>query len=209
MKTNNIFLFIFKKNIILLITLITVHFHSIKSTKIEESKHCLIHNLKFIDDYLYNFKIGRDNIVTSRLNKVDDFVKVTWMFIAVKVNDVQIKINNKPIYLIKSGKYEDEYLCSTKKIRTGSLNRQLKKSKIKETDKFYYFNCYWSFDRVKLNRKIKSFDKLVAYSIKNAFFNEPLYIEQSGTKNLFLWPSNKPSTAENFKWVIDCSKGHH
>ena len=52
--------------------------------------------------------------MTIRLSKVDDFIKITWMFIPVKILDDNVKHMNIPLYLIKSGQRENEILMFDK-----------------------------------------------------------------------------------------------
>ena len=209
---------------LLLLSLILIHYpNQLKSNEIEENKHCLIHNLQYSREYLYASKNTIDNkdisssLITFRLDKVDDFIKITWVFVPVIVNDFHIKHMNKSLYLIKSGQSKNEYLCSTNEYEKISPNRRLVKLfNIKETEKFQYYNCFWNFEKIFLNKTIKSFKELeTAYVIRNMLVNEPMYAGafffNSGwyKRSVFLWVPNKGSSSNKFKWIIDCSKGEY
>lgn len=213
-----------------LIFLILIHLNSLKSNDIDVNKHCLIHNLKYSHEYLYTSKKknARKNslakIMTTPLSKVDDFNKITWMFLPVESNQIQMNFFhnnnmniNRSTYLIKSGKYENEYLCATNQFERISLNSRLliKLSKIKVGfDQIINYNCYWMLEKVYLKKTIDGFkESETAFVIRNILVNEPLYaasfIFNSGwyKRSVFLWSAKGSVISDEFIWIVDCSKG--
>jgi hypothetical protein len=202
-------------------TLILFRFCTIQSNDIDVNKHCLIHNLKFSHEYLYNSKGESDikdyssNIITRPLNKVDDFIKLTWIFIPVKVNQVQIIHMNKSLYLIRSGQNANEYLCSTNEFeKISPIRRLIKLFKINENDKFEYYNCFWNYEKVYLNKTFLGFKEFeTVFVLRNMLMNEPMYAASFFFNNgwdkrsVFTWVPKKGSDSNKFKWIIDCSKG--
>ena len=199
--------------------LILIRLTPTESNNIEEFKHCLIHNVQYSHEYLYASKKQNvsDKIITTPLEKVDDFIKVTWIFIPVKIDGVQVNHLNRTLYMIKSGKYENDYLCTANQFEKISPSKrgQIKLSTIKDVNnKFNYYNCYWSFETINLNKTIEGFKEFEeTFVIRNMLTNEPMYAASfffnSGwnKRSVFLWSPKKSTISNKFKWFIDCSKG--
>jgi hypothetical protein len=205
----------------LLVFLILIHSNQIKSNDIDTFQHCLIHNLKYSHEYLYasKKKHATYNIWTTLLSKVDDFNKITWIFIPVNVEFLQMDpMMNTTHYLIKNGKYENQYLCASNQLQKMSLDDRLliKLSTIKHFDQFHNYDCYWTFEKVYVKKTIDGFkESESAFMIKNMLVNEPMYAASmffnTGwyKRSVFLYLPKKSIILEKCLWNIDCSKGEY
>lgn len=211
-----------KLNLILSI-LILFHINSIKTSEIETFKQCLIHNLEYSREYLYTSddininwasynKLIKRNVFTYPLRKVNDYEKIAWTFIPVSLPFEANKSpqNYKTNYLIKSGKYQNEYLCAANEHEIFSQSRRvIKRMRLNPSILRFQFNCHWIIDKVS---KIKS--NYTSNTIKNLLFEDE-YIYASGSlfnlewykRNVYSWCEKTNLNSKKFKWIIDCSKG--
>jgi hypothetical protein len=197
------------KRILIYISIILL-FQSIRPNEIDTNNSCLIHNFHYSHEYLYTPMKSEDgnyltpNLFTYPLSQVDNFTKITWIFLPVKVNNLQLINSNRKVYLIKSGGEKvNEYLCSSSDHTKISLKRRLLRLiNIAEKDKFKYSICFWTLEKIsKAEYYIRNMNDEVMYAA-SFLFNTGWY-----KRSVFLWSLKNILNSNKFKWKIDCSKG--
>lgn len=183
-----------------------------QTNAIDTNKSCLIHNLHYSHEYLYAQIMTKNdnrnftpNVFTYPLDKVENFTKITWMFMPLKVNDIQIIYLNRKVYLIKSGDNEHDYLCSTDfHSKISPKRRILRLFKITDNDKLKYQKCFWTLqlkDESKNEYIIRNMNGESMYAA-SFFFNAGWF-----KRSVYLWASKDGFNSKKSKWIIDCSKG--
>jgi hypothetical protein len=206
MKSFSIFVLLFKLfNLIQLV-----------SSEIQPNTECLIHNFEYKYEYLYSSSKNENkesNVFTYPLSKIDDFQKITWKFIPLKIKFLKNQSSHeKSLYFINSGKYSNEYLCGSNKFRSMSVTRGLvKRLKLNKKQLMANLNCYWDIEKVILKNTTK-FDH--AYLIKNIYSGKPLYAASFFfnigyyERSVYLWFNEINFFLNKYKWLIDCAQGN-
>lgn len=173
---------------------------------------CLIHNFEYKYEYLYGSddESSESNVFTYPLRKIDDFQKIVWEFIPIKIKNGNRSYIGS-LYFIKSVKYPDEYFCATNNFKTMSLTRRLvKRIKLNQTQLVSNFKCYWNIEELDLKNHTRVNH---AYIIKNIYFQKPLYAASFffnigyHERSVYLWFNKINIYLNKYKWLIDCSQG--
>lgn len=190
---------------------------------IETNKECLIHSFEYKREYLFtsddpvwpqnqkNYNIKR-NLFTYPLRKVNDYDKITWYFVPVVSSNQRTDRKNKTNYLIKSSKFENEYICATNEHEIFSQSRRIIiRLKLMSSMLKTHSNCHWRIESQKipkLNRSISTFT--------NVLFNDESFYAASSffsigwfKRSVYLWSERTDLKSKQFKWLIDCSKGEY
>ena len=167
--------------------------------------NCLIHNVKYSNEYLYasNNIFRRDeilqiqnpdhNIYTIWFESIDDYNKLKWTIEKMdNSNDTSVTIrSNKGEYLCASNLYHDLF-HRRRKVYLKGRNKNFKKLKQ---------NCQWRLEQ----------DDVHSFIIWNDYFvNEKLYAPSffykynSIKRYVYLWKNEPATSSEEFKWFIDC-----
>lgn len=195
-------------------------YYSINANEIETFKECLIHNLQYSREYLYtsddpnwpnqkNMYVKR-NMFTYPLSKVNDYEKITWILIPAK-SPFQI---NRTNYLIKSGKYENEYVCAINEHEIFSKNRRIiMRMKLISHMIKTHLNCHWTIETKyspKLNRTTHTF-KNVLFDDEHVYAASPFFSVGWYKRSVYLWSerTDLKLSSNKFKWMIDCSRGDY
>ena len=188
----------------------------LESSKIEPFKECLIHNLEYKYEYLYASETNKfaKDVFTYPLKWIDDFQKITWNFIPIKIRNLEKNqsYTEKSFYFIKSAKYTDEYLCGPDKLEAiYSSHGIVKRYRVNVKQLLSKFSCYWDVEEINLMNYSNKNEH--AYTIKNIYFSKRLYPLASFfnfinmKKNIYLWFNKSDLYLNKYKWLIDCSKG--
>ena len=169
----------------------------IENQSIYQAK-CLIHNQKFMFEYLVSFG-AKNKLSTYPLKGFDNFNQIKWLLIRSFNNTFYIKslTNN---YFICSSEYEfANGILFSKNSR--QIVKMVELSSVINDDRF----CKWIF-------KKHEQDEQNIYMIWNDYFNKPLfasYFTMSSNiisaRHVFLW--YKQPDSKQFNWFVDCNKG--
>ena len=166
--------------------------------------NCLIHNLKYSNEYLYasnnifttgliNVKNPYHCIYTIPIDSVDDFSKLKW-----KIR--QVNQSNSMLVTIMSNK--DEYLCASNLYH--DVFHQRRRVYLKGKNKNLTQNCEWKLEKVGLKRYIIWNDRFVNEKLYAPSF---FYKYNSIKRYVYLWKNGPTTSSDEFKWLIDCGKG--
>jgi hypothetical protein len=177
-------------------------------------KECYIQNKNYKLEYLYtsddiidlnkNQFVYERRVYTYPFNRITDFDKLKWDLIQSNYT--------QGAYLIRSNKY-DQYLCASNKFEDIFHMRQI----IYRHESIMSRKCEWFIDNVEMT-SFKSVSKKIPafYSIRNVKYNKLLYattffyMNINEKRSVFLWYHSNPKRLSNeFKWMIDCSKGNY
>ena len=199
--------------------LIFYNINIVQNSILDSSKDCLVHNLEYSYEYLYSSndydsKNANRNVYAYPLSKINDFQTITWKFIPIEEVEKKFKSfipKNRSYYFIKSGKYENEYLCGFNLYNKISPARYLVKIiKINHAGLILYFNCFWNIESINTNQILP---KQFIYRIENMFYKGPMYassfIFNVGwyKRSIFVWGREENSQSKKSKWIIDCTSG--
>lgn len=172
------------------------------------TRECHIENKKYRLEYLYTsddlIDLNRNEFIYERrvytypFGKIDDFNKLKWSLIPSNYT--------QEAYFIKSTKY-NQYLCASNQFEDMFRLRQI----IYRHESIMSKKCEWFFDKVNYH-----YSKTPLFTIRNVKYNKLLYattffyMSVNQKRSVFLWyNSNLKRLNNEFKWIVDCSKGSY
>jgi hypothetical protein len=197
------------RQILILILLIIANgqcLHKYLDNKEVVTRKCHIQNKKYKLEFLYTsddiIDLNRNEFVYERrvytypFGKINDFDKPKWDLIESNYT--------QGAFFIRSNKY-NQYLCASNKFEDIFHMRQI----IYRHESIMSRKCEWFFDKVGSHKNVPA-----SFTIRNVKYNKLLYattflyMSVNQKRSVFLWyNSNIKTLKDEFKWIVDCSKG--